>query len=40
MAEPILLYLGVPPDRAEPERWPGEADGVRLALVPSEELAG
>jgi len=40
MAEPILLYLGVPPDRAEPERWPGEADGVRLALVRSEELAG
>jgi cell division protein FtsI/penicillin-binding protein 2 len=40
MVEPILLYLGVPPDRAEPERWPGEAGGVRLALARSEELAG
>lgn len=40
IAEPILLYLGVPPDRAEPERWPGESDRPRLALVPSAELAG
>jgi cell division protein FtsI (penicillin-binding protein 3) len=40
IAEPVLLYLGVAPDRAEPERWPGEADGVRVALVRGEELAG
>jgi cell division protein FtsI/penicillin-binding protein 2 len=40
MVEPILLYLGVAPDRAEPERWPGETGGVRLALAKSEELAG
>lgn len=42
MAEPILLYLGVPPDRARPERWPDESGdgGYRLALARSEELAG
>ncbi|MEM7048550.1 MAG: penicillin-binding protein 2 [Acidobacteriota bacterium] len=28
MIEPILLYLGVPPERPRPQRWPGETPEV------------
>lgn len=46
-AEPVLLYLGIPPDRDRPETWPGEKGApaeqpgeIRLAAARSEELAG
>jgi cell division protein FtsI/penicillin-binding protein 2 len=42
-AEPVLLYLGIPPDREAPEPWPGEVGApgeIRLAAARSEELTG
>ncbi len=42
-AEPVLLYLGIPPDRELPEPWPGEVGApgeIRLAAARSEELTG